>query len=239
MDTQKNYDEFTKYVSNFDINNPVIKQRFEHSLRVKNISNELAKSLNMNNEEVDVASLIGLLHDTARFYQITKYGSISYCKTIDHGDYGVEILFVDNLISNFDVDKKYYDVIKDAIKNHNKMKIIEPVSNLEFCKIIRDADKLDILYIISNKVNEMGTEPISEDISKAFYSENEIKYSDIKTTGDKILVYLGYVFDFNYKFSFKYIKDNKLYEKIYEKLNNESLKEYFDYVYKYIDDMLK
>ena len=47
------------------------------------------------------------------------------------------------------------------------------------------------------------------------------------------------VFDLNYDYSFKYLKENKLIEKMYENIKNKELfKEYFDYVNKYIDERI-
>ena len=44
-------------------------------------------------------------------------------------------------------DIEYDEIIKKAIHNHNKLLIEEGLTKEEelFCKIIRDADKLDIL----------------------------------------------------------------------------------------------
>ncbi len=57
------------------------------------------------------------------------------------------MLFEENLIKNFIEDDKYDYIIKTAVLNHNKGKIDEGLSEKEmlFSKIIRDADKLDII----------------------------------------------------------------------------------------------
>lgn len=63
-------------------------------------------SLGLDQDEIDLASLIGLLHDIGRFEQLKRYNCFIDSKTIDHALLGVQILFDDNLISKFDIDQK-------------------------------------------------------------------------------------------------------------------------------------
>ena len=51
------------------------------------------------------------------------------------------------------IDKEDYQVVYTAIKNHNKFVIESNLTEREllFSKLIRDADKLDILYALGNK----------------------------------------------------------------------------------------
>ena len=68
---------------------------------------------------------------------------------VNHADLGVEILFKNNLIRKFVNDDKYDEIIYKAIKYHNKLNLNYDLSPKEelFCKAIKDADKLDLLYI--------------------------------------------------------------------------------------------
>lgn len=56
------------------------------------ISKRIAKGMKLTQEEIDIATLIGLLHDIARFEQYTKYHTFKDAESIDHGDLGAEIL---------------------------------------------------------------------------------------------------------------------------------------------------
>ena len=44
-------------------------------------------------------------------------------KKIEHAEFGVKLLFEDNLITKFIEDRKYDKIIGKAIYNHNKFKI--------------------------------------------------------------------------------------------------------------------
>ena len=139
---------FNEYVNNYDMDNPKIKLKYDHSIRVAELSLKYARKLGFYEEDINLAYIIGLLHDIGRFEQAKRFDSFVDLETIDHADLGCEILFEQNIIKKFDIDEKYYEIIKKVIRNHNKHEI-EPGLNeqeLLHAKLIRDTDKLDILY---------------------------------------------------------------------------------------------
>ena len=121
MNLEKSIEEFIKYTEEYDLNNENIERKQKHSIRVMKISKKIAEKLNLTQEEIDIATLIGLLHDIARFEQYTKYHTFKDIDSIDHGDLGVEILNRD--IRKYIETDKYDEIIKLAVKNHNKYKI--------------------------------------------------------------------------------------------------------------------
>ena len=92
IDLEKAKTEFIKYVSNYDESIEEIKRKKEHSFRVMQLSTQIAQSLSLTQDGVELATLIGLLHDIARFEQYTKYKTFNDVDSIDHGDYGAKIL---------------------------------------------------------------------------------------------------------------------------------------------------
>ena len=146
VNLEKAKTEFLKYTENYDLTNENIRRKQGHSIRVMNISKQIAVELNLSDDQIQIAALIGLLHDIARFEQYTQYQTYNDNRSFDHGDYGVEILNKD--MRKYIKTDKYDKLIKMAIKNHNKFEIEEGLNEEEslFAKIIRDADKIDILY---------------------------------------------------------------------------------------------
>ena len=177
IDIEKAKNEFIKYVSNYDMNEKRIKSKYEHSFRVMENSRKIAESLNLNKEDIALATLIGLLHDIARFEQWKKYRVYNDKFSFDHGDKGAEFLEQNNFIRNFILEDKYDNIIKLAIKNHNKFKIDESITDektLLHCKIIRDADKLDIFYeaqTIFWDTEEIRIEIGNSDISDSYFNQ--------------------------------------------------------------------
>lgn len=236
---EKWVEAFTKYVNKFDMSDAAIKLKYEHSLRVMEIAELIAKEEGFSEHDINLSILIGLLHDYARFPQWRDYKTFSGKDSIEHGDLAVNLLFDNKEIENFYKEKEDYDEIYDAIKYHNKMSVKNNLSfhNSKLCKIIRDADKIDIFYIFSTKKDwfQEDEKEINEKIKSSFYNEEQASYLDVVSHNDKIVLDFALVFDINYKSSFKYIKENKLIENMYKNLENKELfKDYYEYVINYI-----
>ena len=109
IDLENAKKEFLDYTSQFDKKNKNIERKIGHSLRVMEISAKISKTLNLNQEEEQIASLIGLLHDIGRFKQYSQYQTFQDSKSIDHGKLGVEILLKENQIQKYVKDSKMKD----------------------------------------------------------------------------------------------------------------------------------
>ena len=66
MNIEKAKYEFIKYVNNYDKQNPHIARKIGHSIRVMEISKKIAEHLNLDKEQIDIATLIGLLHEHSK-----------------------------------------------------------------------------------------------------------------------------------------------------------------------------
>ena len=142
---------FDRYVKQFDFDKNGIEYKYYHSYRVQKYSEMIADSLNLKGDKKELATTIGLLHDIGRFYQLDEYKTYDD-KKFDHADYGAKLLFEDNLIEEFNLNKDWYEIIRKAVKNHNKYEIEEGLNEEElfYAKLIRDADKIDILNAFSS-----------------------------------------------------------------------------------------
>lgn len=235
-------EEFKKYVSNYDLNNERINSKYTHSLRVMELSKKYATMLGFNEEDIKLATLIGLLHDFGRFEQLRVYDSYDDKNTIDHADYSVVQLFEKNEIEKYTSNKSDYELIRFAIKNHNKLCIEETNDErkLKFAKLIRDVDKIDILYVLTN-TDVLNLKCIKEDVSskvkEAMFKHVSANYSDMKNINDRICIYFSYAFDINYDICLKELKNNL--QEFYKKINgNEKINDIYEDVLKYIDERI-
>lgn len=218
-----------EYISKYDINDDQIKLKIEHIYRVSELSRKLACSLNLSEDDIVLAQVIGLLHDIGRFEQIKRYHTFIDKDSINHGEFGCKILFDEGLIRNFVSDSRYDKIIRDAIINHNRPEISHSIKGISLfhSKIIRDADKTDILYLstLNNHTNtvfgsnKFQNEIISEAVYNDFVNKREIDYNHIRTSADVVLCHLAYVFDYNFDDMIKFIWDEKYLDKIYKSIN--------------------
>ena len=232
MNLEKAKEEFLNYTENYDLENHNLKRKQLHSLRVMEISKLIAKKIGLSQEEIELAAVIGLLHDIGRFEQFTQHNTYKDLNSLDHGDLGANILQKD--IRKYVETEEYDEIIIKAIKNHNKYEIEKGLTDKEelFAKIVRDADKIDIFYESVEffwKGNEYQVEQsiISENIIEQFENFSQVKNNIHETEIDDIVKIIAFIFDINFKASFEILKENDYINKILNryKIKDEYTKE--------------
>jgi len=234
---------FDEYTSNYDLNNSMIKSKYNHSYRVMHLCEKYAKELGWSKSDILLARIIGLLHDFGRFEQYKVYKSFKDKETIDHADYSVEQLFDKGLITKFTRRKKDYEIIKFAIENHNKIGIpkCDDERMIRFAKLIRDADKVDIMYLLGdgNEIKEKGKdELISDEVFNCIKKHTLIPHTITNNYNDRIVVQFAFVFDLNYDVVLSDYKKNL--KGFYKQVEyNNIFKDIYEEVTKYIDERMK
>ena len=232
MDLEQAKQEFIKYTEKITTRTPRLERKIGHSIRVMEDSIEIAESLNLDKEEIEIAALIGLLHDIGKLKQIDdeKY------KSIEHGKLAVEILKKDNYIRKYIEDNRYDNIIYKAIENHGIFEIEEGLSENEllFAKIIRDADKLDIFYegaeMFWNSEEErekIGQSEISQSLLEKFKLYKKIERENRETPLDGIVEFISMIYNIYFKYDFVVLKQEDYVNKILNKFKfiNEETKE--------------
>ena len=250
IDREKALKTFNTYVSKYNTEDEKIKLKIEHIQRVAKNANDIAENLNLSKEDIDLAWLIGLLHDIGRFEQVRLYHTFNDGKSVNHAEIGVKILFEDGLIREFIEDEQYDEIIKKAILNHNKLQIDKELTEREMMhsKIIRDADKVDIYYSLTIYSKEavweskdLSNDTISDEIYREFKEDRKINYKNRKTAADTLVSHFAYVFDFNYKYSLQIIYINNYIEKIYKrhKFNDKKTMERYNEIFNIATEYVK
>lgn len=185
MIKKKIKDKFDIYTSGFNSNDPKVAMKISHSDRVADISEEIAKSLG---DQVDVPTdyfwILGLLHDIGRFEQYKRYGTFSDLESVDHAEFGADLLFEEGLIDYFFSKESaiselvnYETHMEKAIRLHNKLSLPPSLSPKEkmICSVIRDADKIDIFRVTQEIPFEVRMARKDED-NEAPASEEVMQY---------------------------------------------------------------
>jgi len=173
-----------------------------HSLRVAKHARNLADSLYLSAQKLDLAEIIGLLHDIARSEQ-AHLKTFNDSITFDHGDRGVLRLKEAGILDS--LDSELQDIILFSIEHHNKIAI--PVANPDktlFAKIIKDADKLDIFKVLPPIMAGHDYSPLLVDLLR---QGRVLPYSEVKTEADKKLVRLAWLFDIHFPWTIKQLFD--------------------------------
>lgn len=232
-------EKYRKYVEQFNQSDPRIVYKWEHSLRVMEKMQALSLYLHQGKAEYELSTIIGLFHDYGRFYQVENFNTYQD-KIFDHGDYGAEQLIHQHELKNFvsqDVDEQ---VIYDVIKNHNKYEIDPNVhdKSLLFSKMIRDADKLDILESLSKgdiEWDEDGS-AIMPEVKEMFFNHQQLLSSLRRTKSDRMIGFLCLIYDLNYDWSYDYLKNHFIIDHIYDQIQDKKLFEpYFKEIQNFIN----
>ena len=256
INLEKCKNEFLKYTEEFDFEKEGIKRKQLHSLRVMEESKKVAKALKLNKEEIELAELIGLLHDIGRFEQYNRENEQCNEMILDHANLGVEILVKDDYIKKYIDDKHYIPIILKAIKNHNKLEIEDDLNEEEllYAKIIRDADKLDIFYegveIYWNTKKEkenIENSKISSKIEEQLKNEKQVKKlgNEKNDTVDSLLMLLSYIYDINFRETLEIIDKENYVNKILNRFDfkdektKEQIEELKEILLKFIKTSLR
>lgn len=229
---------FKKYVSNYDLEDDKIKLKLIHTYGVVNLSEFIAKDLKLDEENIELAKLIALLHDIGRFEQLKQCHNFDNTPENDHAEYGVKVLFEEKMIEEFVEDRKYDQIIYNSIKYHNKYKLPEELKGdvLLHSQLIRDSDKADnfrvknvetIETLLDISAEQLGSEEISDIIYNQYMNKELIYIPNIKTNMDSWLSYLAFIFDFNFPSGLKYIMENDYLNKAIDRIkySNKETKE--------------
>ena len=154
MDKKQAEAAFYAYTAHYDTGNIMIRHKVEHTLRVAENCERIAESLGMGSGDVTFAWFLGLLHDIGRFEQVKRYGTFIDSASVDHAEFGADLLFREKLIDAFPAESLPPEellLLETAIRLHNKLTLPadQDARTRRFCELIRDADKLDIFRVVS------------------------------------------------------------------------------------------
>ena len=183
--------------------------KYEHTGKVAENCEHIAKSLNLPTKDIDLAWEIGMLHDIGRFEQLRRFDTFIDTESIDHAEFGGDLLFKDGLIQQFDDEKENYALLEKSIRLHSLYRLPENLSEREqlFCQIIRDADKIDIyranyetgLHVIYHVTKEeLLNSEITPEVYQVFCEERAIPRNIRKTIADNLVGHIALTFELVY-----------------------------------------
>ena len=114
---------FESYLDEYDREDDKIQLKIVHTYCVVDAAEEIATRMHLREEDVQLAKIIGLLHDIGRFEQIKRFHSFEP-GTMDHAMYGADLLFgPEQMIRRFVTDPSFDQLICVAIAKHSDFKL--------------------------------------------------------------------------------------------------------------------
>lgn len=197
----------------------LVHKKFIHTFGVILNAKEICFKENIDSRTSTLIEIAALFHDIGRFSQIIEYGTFNDTKSFDHAEMSSNILFSmqDDILNIVSVEE--LNDISSAIYYHNKIEIPNSLNSISncICKVLKDADKLNILSInIKSPFKSFNTflsnnEDISSKCIESILNCSVVKNADVISVLDNNVKLLSWIFDFNFKTSIDiYLKEDFL-----------------------------
>ncbi|WP_445952293.1 HD domain-containing protein [Thermodesulfitimonas sp.] len=208
---------FGAYVRRFDTPDPLIRRgiryKAAHTGRVCRNILQIGRSLGLEEEDLRLAETIALFHDLGRFKQVFRYRTFDDRLSENHALLSVQELEAAAILSPLAAADR--DLILKAIAFHN-LPALPP--NLEdrqllFARLIRDADKLDILGLFAAECARAGgpdplfiasipnTPGYSPELVQSLLRGELCNYAATKNLNDRKLLYLSWIYDIYFPYT--------------------------------------
>lgn len=225
---------FAEYVGGFygedEFINANIKLKEEHSRRTCEEMVELAEELGLTENQKRMAEAIALLHDIGRFRQFVRYRTYNDPRSVNHCLLGLEVLRETGVLE--EIEDKERELIEKAIEYHGLMELPDDLEEecLLFSRMIRDADKVDIYYVVTEYYKQYRDKPeefklelelpdepwYSAEVVEDVLEGRRIDYGRLRTLNDIKLCQLAWVYDVNFSAALRRIVERRLLEKIFD-----------------------
>ncbi|MDI6889761.1 MAG: HD domain-containing protein [Thermodesulfovibrionales bacterium] len=203
----------------------------EHTLNVCKNTIEIARELSLGNNDMMLAETVALFHDIGRFPQYAKYRTFRDSISVNHGLLGAQTLLEEKTLQNLSDNEQ--ELVIQAVRFHNAFSIpkIEKKDIIFFIRLIRDADKLDIWRVFieyyespeEERASAVGlglsdTTDYSEDVLSCIHRGRMAYLSKVKTLNDFKLMQLSWIYDLNFRTSFRLLLERGYIDRITSKL---------------------
>ena len=215
---------FDAYVAPYDAANPRIALKVDHTLRVAELCDRIAASLEMGDSDRDLAWLCGLLHDIGRFEQVRRWNTFSDARSCSHAALGVEVLFGEDggaapqaptggdrgRLERFaELDDPDRELLRTAVATHSDFRLPGELDarTRRFCDLLRDADKIDILKAVCTEPveaifgvseEELLASPLTPAVEETFYAHRTVLRADRRVPADFLLGFACFAFELVY-----------------------------------------
>ncbi|MEW6446896.1 MAG: HD domain-containing protein [Bacillota bacterium] len=220
----------------------------EHTGRVCSNIVRIGRSIDLQDGDLLIAETIALLHDVGRFKQYAVYRTFKDHQSENHALLGLRELERAGILSVLTPDEQV--IVTHAIEYHNlrDLPVGMPERLLLFTRLIRDADKLDILKLVSADCAHRGKAPdplagfdlpntpgYSAVLAQNLLRYQPCNYAAVTNVNDRKLLHLSWVYDINFPYTLSEIARNGYIETIVRSLpDTEEIRSVYDHLKSYL-----
>lgn len=223
---------FEAYTQGFELSDPMLEMKYLHSYDVMRVGEKLVHALDWTSAEAEVGITACLLHDTGRFSQYRDFRTYHDGGSVDHGDRGHAVLAAE--FPRDLADGEARNAILEAVRWHNKRELPERLSErvLPFCRLARDADKLDVFRLVERCMAE-GREaellprhrvdaPLSTTLLDEVERTGKGSYKNAHSMLDYLLIQMTWTLDLNYTPAQRFLRETGILDRIRERFPRDN-----------------
>jgi HD superfamily phosphodiesterase len=220
---------FEAYLDEYDREDDKIHLKIVHTYGVVEDAEAISRRMGLNEEDVQLAKVIGLLHDIGRFEQIKRFDSFEP-GTMEHAAYGAQLLFgPEKMIRRFVKDDRFDELICTAIEKHSDFKLegITDERTLLHAKLIRDADKLDNCRVKLEEAMETllgvdekgaGEGVIAPKVWASCMAKESVLSADRVSKVDYWVSYIAQYYDINFPETYEIMREHDYVKRIADRV---------------------
>jgi len=222
--------QYNAYVQSFQDDTgslpAMMKLKVEHTHRVVEDARRIMAGEGWGLEDVKLGEAAALLHDTARYSQFKAYKTFKDSDSFDHAARAVKIIHEQGWLE--ELSELEREAILIAVSVHNKRELPAAVKGraLKIACLVRDADKLDILHLLEQAVNDGSLErnpeiawglqmkgAPDERLVEAVAAGRTVSYDWIHCFADFVLIQVGWLNGgLQYRSSAKLVQERRALE---------------------------
>jgi hypothetical protein len=225
----------------------------QHTLNVCENIIEIVGGLSLGKNYRMLAESVALFHDVGRFPQYSQYKTFKDSISVNHGVLGSQVLIEKKVLQGLPDNEQ--ELIIQTVKFHNAFSIPKLAKEevIFFIRLLRDADKLDIWRVfieyyespVEKRASAVGLGlpdvfEYSREVILYILRKQVISLSKIKTLNDFKLLQLSWIYDLNFKPSFRLLKGRDYIARIISQLpQTEEIHNVFIFLKDYVNQRLQ
>jgi hypothetical protein len=221
----------------------------EHTCRVCAAIERITTALGLAKNDCRIATVTALFHDLGRFPQYQQYRTFRDLDSANHAKLSLWELNRHRVLHCLDFSER--QIISSAIYFHNRLRIPENLNQNTtlHCKLIRDADKVDILRVMIEHFQTeeslrnpvvtlgLGTEALVRDeVYRLLFDKGTMSYTKLKTINELKVLQMSWIFDINFRPTLEILKErNDIGQLAATMPDTPRLREALDFINNYIE----
>jgi hypothetical protein len=248
---------FKQHVSIFREVDPLhqrsLDMKEEHTFRVCTAIDHIASTLGLSANDIRIATVTALFHDIGRFPQYQKYRTFRDPDSDNHAKLSLWELNRHRVLHSLDLGER--QIISRAIIFHNRLRLPETLDpqTLLHCRLIRDADKVDILRVmiehfqgeesLRNPVISLGLgaeTAVRDEVYRRLFEGKAMSYVSLKSTDELKVLQMSWVFDINFLPTLALLREQNAFGQLAATMPDTAMRnEALDFINDFIDRRLQ